>query len=120
MAITSTTRVAPATLDADRDTLLALQSMDDYQPRNDSYGVDSLAGLESALTQAEQAELRARIALDAARDRATTAARAFHEATLGAKAEVIAQYGADSVAVQAIGLKRKSDRRRAARRVSAN
>ena len=120
MTFIPTTRLAPVTLDADRDTMFALQDMADYQPRNPGYGVETLTALEAALTQAEQAERRARTALDAARDRTVAAAHAFHEAALGAKAEVIAQYGADSAAVQAIGLKRKSDRRRPSRRASGS
>ena len=120
MAFIPTTRLAPLTLEADRETMLALQDMHDYQPRNPSYSVATMVALEVALTQAEQAERRARIALDAARDQAIAAAHAFHDAALGAKAEVIAQYGADSSAVQAIGLKRKSERRRTTRRSNSS
>ena len=120
MASRSKTRVAPATLDADRDTLLAIQDLTDYLPRNAAFSADTLATLENTLTSAEKDELRTRIAHEASRDRAIAAAQAFHEATLGAKAEVIAQYGANSDAVQAIGLKRKSDRRRPLRRSSSS
>lgn len=119
MTTVPNSRLAPLTVEADRDTLFALQNMADYQPRNPAYGVEALVALEAALTQAEQDERRIRIALDAARDRTVVATRAFHDATLGAKTEVIAQYGADSTAIQAIGLKRKSDRRRPTRRVLA-
>lgn len=119
MAQTPTYRLSPATLDADRDTVLALQDMADYRPHNPTHDIESLTTLEAMLTTAEQAERRAQIALDAARDKAIAAAHAFHDATLGAKAEVIAQYGANSSAVQAIGLKRKSDRRRPLRRSAA-
>lgn len=120
MAQIPTNRISPPILEADRSAALALQDMADYRPHNPAHSVESLSALEIALTQAEQAEQRARIALEAARDRAIAAAHAFHEATLGAKAEVIAQYGADSAAVQAIGLKRRSDRRRPTRRIGAS
>jgi hypothetical protein len=120
LAFLPTNRLAPLTIEADRATVLALQDMHDYQPRNPAYNFEALTALEVALTQAEQAERRARIALDAARDQAIAAAHALHDATLGAKAEVIAQYGADSPAVQAIGLKRKSERRRPTRRAGAS
>ena len=103
-------------LEADRNTLLALQDLSDYKPLHSDYSAEALKTLEAALTQAEQAEQRARIALDAARDKTVEAAWAFHSATLGAKSQVIAQYGSDSLAVQAIGLKKKSDRKRATRR----
>lgn len=119
MAQIPTNRLSPMILDADRDTVLALQDMADYRPHNPTHDIESLTTLEAMLTQAEQAERRAQIALEAARDKAIAAAHAFHDATLGAKAEVIAQYGANSSAVQAIGLKRKSDRRRPSRRSAA-
>lgn len=62
------------------------------------------------------AALRAQQALDLARDQATAAAQTFHEAVLGAKAQVIAQYGSDSAAVASIGLKKKSERKLPSRR----
>jgi hypothetical protein len=120
LATSPVNRLPTTTLDTDRNTLLALQDVADYTPRNPAYSVPTLAMLEAALTQAEQAERRARIALDTAREQAIEAAHQFHSATLGAKAEVIAQYGANSAAVQAIGLKRKFERRRPTRRPSSS
>jgi hypothetical protein len=78
-----------------------------------------LADLESALTRAQQDEVRALQALTTARDATAAAETAFHEAMLGAKAQVIAQYGADSPTVQLLGLKRRSERRRPSRRADA-
>jgi len=69
------------------------------------------------MAHAEEATLRARKALAAARDTEIIAAREFHSAMLGAKTAVTAQYGSDSPAVQAIGLKKKSERKRPTRRV---
>jgi hypothetical protein len=42
----------------------------------------------------------------------------LYEAIRGAKEQVIAQYGGDSLAVQAIGLKRRSQRKRPVRRAA--
>lgn len=47
-----------------------------------------------------------------ARDTATTAERAFHNAMLVVKKQVSAQYGEDSDEVQAVGLKKKSEYKR--------
>jgi hypothetical protein len=47
--------------------------------------------------------------LDAARDDSTAAEWAFHNAILGAKDQVIAQFGDDSNEVQSLGLKKKSE-----------
>jgi hypothetical protein len=44
--------------------------------------------------------------------------RRAEQGILGAKTQVIAQYGADSRAVELLGLKRKSARRRPTRRPS--
>ena len=65
---------------------------------------------------ARAAEIIAQNALNTARDAAIRAERSFHNAILGAKDQVIAQYGADSDAVQSLGLKKKSDRKRPGRR----
>ena len=72
------------------------------------------------MDEARQAEVRAVQALARARDAAEEAEWALHDGILGAKAQVIAQYGPDSNAVQAVGLKRKSERRRTVRRVPAS
>ena len=68
---------------------------------------------------ARLAEVRATQALAAARDAAAAAEWALHESVLGARAQVLAQYGPDASAVQLLGLKRKSERKRPARRVPA-
>jgi hypothetical protein len=113
-------RLPSAVLDADRDALLALKDLADYTPVNQAYSAPALSTLSEALQQAEEAEVRAQKALAAARDNAAAAAREFHNAMLGAKAQVIAQYGSDSYAVQALGLKKKSERRRPARRSASS
>jgi hypothetical protein len=112
-------RVSPTTLAADREAVQALQDLLDYTPRNPAHSTPALQQLEAELTQAEQAEGRARRALDEARDMVDTLARRFHNAVLGAKTEVIVQYGTDSLAVEKVGLKRKSERKRPSRRTAA-
>ncbi len=109
-------RIPFPTLHDDRAALQAITDMGDYAPANTAYSTAALQELEDALTQAEQDEIRARRALDVARDRAVAAARRFHEAIIGAKAQVIAQYGNDSPEVEAVGYKRKSERKRPTRR----
>jgi hypothetical protein len=47
----------------------------------------------------------------AAMDAARAAEWAFHNAMLGVKDQVIAQFGKDSNEVQALGLKKKSERK---------
>jgi hypothetical protein len=110
------TPLPTGTLEADRASLLALKDLTDYTAVNPAYGAQALITLDETMTRAEEATLRARKALAAARDAEIAATREFHSAILGAKAAVIAQYGSDSPAVQAIGLKKKSEHKRPVRR----
>jgi hypothetical protein len=109
-------RIKAESLDTDRMALTALQRLSDYTPVNPNYQVAALAALNQALEQAKQNELYAQNALVAARDATAAAEWALHDAMLGAKAQVIAQYGPDSDAIQSLGLKKKSKRRRVASR----
>ena len=119
MASNSNYRVHAQALQADREAYVAMQSMTDYTPANVSYSSAELAEAYQAMEAALAAEINAQNALKAARDTARKAERKFHEAILGAKDQVMAQYGPDSNQVQSMGLKKKSDRRRRLRRVAA-
>ena len=110
-------RLPSAVLEADHAALLALKDLQDYQTFNPASTIDTLTSLEAELVRAQDATLRARKTLAAARDAEIAAGRAFHAGVLAGKAAVIAQYGGDSPAVQAIGLKKKSERKRPVRRV---
>jgi hypothetical protein len=111
-------QLAPSVLTSDRATLTALQDITAYAPHNPDHETAVLCENEALLRQAEIDVERARLALDAARERLIQAGWKFHNLILDAKAEVVAQFGPDSQAVYAIGLKRKSDRKRAPRRPS--
>ncbi len=64
------------------------------------------------MTQARQGEIRAAQALERARNAAVAAEWGLHNTLLMAKNEVRVQYGDDSDAIQAVGLKKRSERRR--------
>ncbi|NTU80875.1 MAG: hypothetical protein HGA45_16095 [Chloroflexales bacterium] len=108
-----------AVLSADRSTLDALQDIAGYAPHNPEHEVAALREREAALRQAELNTERARLAYEAARELQIQAGWDFHNPILGARAAVVAQFGPDSLAVSAIGLKRKSDRKRLVRRRSS-
>lgn len=110
-------RIRPDVLQADREALIAVQNMTGYSPINIAYSVPNLVNAITALEAARNAEINAQNALNAARDAVIAAEWAFHNAILGTKDQVVAQYGADSDEVQAMGLKKKSDRKRPMRRV---
>lgn len=105
-------RIKTDTLEADRDALAALEHMPHYAPANPAFAHPYLAETLARMEAARSAEKAAQRALDAARDAAATAEWDFHNAMLGAKQQVIAQFGDDSNEIQALGLKKKSERRR--------
>jgi len=111
-------RLSPEAIQNNRSALIGLQSLPDYQPQNPACSVGELDALVRTMELAQQAEVRALQVLAAARDAAAVSEWQLHEAMLAAKAQVIAQYGPDAPAVQLVGLKRKSERRRPVRRVA--
>ena len=65
---------------------------------------------------ARREEAQAAAALAAARDNAVAQEWAFHNLMLGVKDQVMAQFGRDSNEVQALGLKKASERKSPQRR----
>src|SRR5258706_13750221 len=119
MAVNQKRALSHPEMQSDHIALLAIRDLADYTPHNPAYSASALVALDVALTHAQEEELRLHNALEAAHDATIVAAWARHNGVLGAKAQVIAQDGADSKAVQAIGLKRKSERKRPTRRNGA-
>lgn len=109
-------RLKPDVLQADQDALAALQNIGNYAPVNATYARPALNAAETAMTRAQAAEAQAQAALAAARDTAQAAEAAFHNLMLGAKDQIIAQFGRDSNEAQAVGLKKKSERKAPTRR----
>ncbi|HEX6292161.1 MAG TPA: hypothetical protein VFZ66_23435 [Herpetosiphonaceae bacterium] len=119
MAFDQNRRIRPIALQEDRDAFTAVQNLGDYTPANADYNIERLKAAYTAMEEARAAEIHAENALSAARNATIRAEWAFHNAMLGVKDQVIAQYGADSDAVASLGLKRKSERKRPARRAVA-
>lgn len=105
-------RIDPQIIQADQSALFAVQHLIDYSPVKSAYDVSALTNARGRMEAARLAELHAQNALNAARDAAMAAEWEFHDMILGAKTQVIAQYGSDSDQVSALGLKKKSDRKR--------
>jgi hypothetical protein len=101
---------------SDRQTVKALKNIADYNPHSTDHSLAALQNLDQALEQAEEELSRARLLFDTARSKVAELSWALHNSVLGAKSEVLAQFGPDSQAVYAIGLTRKSDRKRPTRR----
>lgn len=113
-------RLPASTLEADREALLALEELEDYQPVNPNHRAEALRAFEQRLRQTEEEEVRTQKRLNTVRDDVVDAGWAFHNAIMGAKAQVSAQYGNDSNAIQSMGLKKRSDRKRTPRRPLAS
>ena len=115
MAVNQSRRLSPEDLDADHEAVVAVQSIASYKPLNPVYNTGTLIELNTARDAAQRAEIQAQQALATARDIACAAEWALHNAVLGARTQMRAQFGDDSNEVQAIGLKKRSDRKRPSR-----
>jgi hypothetical protein len=111
-----TKRIKPALIEADESGFAALQAMTGYAPVNQAYTLAAITAAHAALQRAWTAETQAEAALNAARDNAVAREWEFHNLILGAKDQVTAQFGRDSNEVQAIGLKKASERKAPQRR----
>jgi len=116
MAKHQTVRLRPSYLEADQDACTALLDMPGYHPMDPVHSQDSLLNKRDRMRAAREEEIRLRGALQAARDAAVAAEWDFHNTILGAKGEVIAQFGDDSDQLQSLGLKRKSEYKRPGRK----
>ena len=109
MGDTKTRPLTPKQLQEDLDSFAALKNMVGYTPSNTNFTLAKGSTARTARLDAEDAAVQAKAAADAARDGEVAAQWAFHDFILGAKDQVIAQYGDDSNEKQAMGLKKKSE-----------
>lgn len=112
-----TKRLRPSQIQSDKDALAALQAIENYAPANADYTLAKITTAQTTLAAAQRAEVQAAAAAAAARDEAMTAEHDFHNLMLGAKNQVVAQFGDNSNEAQSLGLKKKSEYRRPTRRV---
>jgi hypothetical protein len=106
----------PSVLDEDDITVLALQTLSDYQPQNALCSTSQLMQMRMTRAQARQAWVDAVAAAEAARKIMVETNHLYHNNVLEARSWVRAQYGADSAEIEIIGLTRKSQRKRPAKR----
>ena len=111
-----TRRLNPSQIQADRDAFAALQAVAGYAPANPSYTMAAITAAQANLAAAQSTETQANAAAAAARDDAVAREWEFHNMMLGAKDQIVAQFGKDSNEVQAVGLKKKSEYSRPKRR----
>lgn len=109
MAKNESRRVPPATFTEDETAFDALKGIPDYAPTNPDCSIASLTAAFAAHRAALEDERQAQAALDSARDITVSKAWEAHNLMLIAKDQVKSQYGVDSLEVQQLGLKRKSE-----------
>ena len=119
MARNQNVRLKPAQLQADIDSLTALNAFAVYTPANAAYAKTAVAAKQAAMKAAQDAEIAAQNALATARDAAAAAEWDFHNTMLGVKEQVIAQFGKNSDQVQALGLKKKTEYKTPTRKAKA-
>lgn len=111
-----TTRLKPTAIEADESGFAALQAIALYEPANQEYSLPAIGAAYGLLQSAWTEEAQAVAALATARDNAVAKEWKFHNLMLGAKDQVTAQFGRDSNEVQALGLKKASERKAPQRR----
>ena len=119
MAKDQTVAVAADVLKADAAALAALAKIAGYTPANAEFALTKLQTASAANKAAADAFAQAEADWQTARDGNVAAQWAFHNAILGAKQQVVAQFGDDSDEAQAVGLTKKSERAKPAAKAKA-
>ena len=119
MAKNQTRPLSLQLVQADDTTLAGLRTIQGYQAFNPEHSVQALTAKQAAMRAANDVEAQAQSALDAAHDAAVAAQWAYHNGILGAKENVIGQFGSNSDQVAALGLKKKSERKAPVRKSKA-
>jgi hypothetical protein len=109
MAKNESKRIKPSLLQTDKDCFAALETVAGYAPVNARYALAALRTTRDDLNIAQQVEAQAVAAATAARQTAVAREWEFHNLVLGAKDQVVAQFGRDSNEAEAVGLKKKSE-----------
>lgn len=119
MPITDTSRrLRPAILDKDIDSLHGLGTIPTYSTVRAAATPDALQLAHAKMRAMQQTETEKLAMAKAATDAARVAEWEFHNAVLAMKECVRGQFGSDSNEAQAIGLKKKSERKRPKRQAA--
>lgn len=109
MGKNETRRLNPAVLAEDLEIFAALKDVQNYTPANSSYTVVAINAINARRIAAHDAEVQTAAAAESARDDHVAGQWELHNALLGAKDQITAQFGKDSNEVQAMKLKKKSE-----------
>ena len=116
MPIDITRRLPSKTISSDIDSLNSLGTVAGYLPVRTDASPEALKSNFDAMLVMQQKETELQAMAKAASDAARQAEWEFHNSILSMKEAVRAQFGPDSNAAQAVGYKKKSERKRPRRR----
>lgn len=111
-----TRRLPSQSISQDITSLHGLQTITTYNTSRADASVANLQQAYQTMLAQKQAETEKLTLYRAATDAARLAEWEFHNAVLAMKEVVRGQYGSDSDQAQAVGLKKKSDRKRPSRK----
>ncbi|MFN6496858.1 MAG: hypothetical protein RMX65_007595 [Nostoc sp. DedQUE01] len=111
-----TRRLPPQSISQDVTSWHGLQTINSYDTTRTDASVDKLQQAYQAMLAQQQAETEKLTLYRAAADAARLAEWEFHNTVLAMKEVIRGQYGSDSDQAQAVGFKKKSDRRRSKRK----
>ena len=103
-------RFSPSEIAEDEEAFAALKAIANYAPANPAYTLTAIVQAYEELQAARTLEVQADAAAKAASDNVVVRQSNFHNLILGSKNQVMAQFGRNSDEVQAIGLKKASER----------
>ncbi|BAY21631.1 hypothetical protein NIES2100_13870 [Calothrix sp. NIES-2100] len=119
MSLQDTThRLRPQLISQDITSWHGLQTVSTYDTTRADASVARIQQAYQAMLAQQQTETEKLALYRAAADAARLAEWEFHNAILAMKEVVLGQYGSDSDQAQAVGLKKKSDRKRPSRKKS--
>ncbi|MDZ8083861.1 MAG: hypothetical protein RMY36_013235 [Nostoc sp. SerVER01] len=112
----TTRRLSRQSISQDVTSWHGLKTINSYDTTRTDASVDKLQQAYQAMLAQQQAETEKLTLYRAAADAARLAEWEFHNTVLAMKEVIRGQYGSDSDQAQAVGFKKKSDRRRSKRK----
>ncbi len=116
MADSKTRALSPKILQDDLNSFAALQAIVGYNPSNSDFKVSNGDVAKAAMEAAQTKAVQDAAAAAASRDDSVAAEWAFHDYVTGSKTQVKAQFGDNSNELQALGLKKKSEYKKASKK----
>lgn len=112
-------RLSPHIISQDTDALNGFNTIEGYSTKRKEATPEALQQAYQAMLAQQQSETEKLALFRAASDAARLAEWEFHNTILTMKEVVRGQFGVDSNEAQAVGLKKKSDRKRPTRQKTA-